>query len=380
MLNLISNGDLDTGMVKRYLCDSLEDFAELPKVAAGSTVQVISTGETYTIDENKEWKLSTPGGSGEAVQGPPGKDGHTPIKGTDYFTEDDKNEIAKTVLNMVKTVPEIDNELGNFYANGVAIQIDDAGNDEVLVSYNLDVNTVKQVKVPYNYRFFGGGNGLNTYASYPATSIIMNGGTVKSLVGGSLGAGNVGSSTIIVNGGIIKEGVGGGGSNNKDTKDLSGNTTGIANIFFNDGKSLTLYGGASTGLSHVGQANIVINGGTIDWVTAGGSNGTTSISNVLINDGTFKVVQGVNRGSICMADITVKNGLITKGLYAGGETEDSSVNGVINRASLNLLGGTFTKVVSGTSGGIETNTFCSGTYKEGIIEDEIATNLNLVKI
>ena len=54
MLNLISNGDLDTGMVKRYLCDSLEDFAELPRVAAGSTIQVISTGETYTIDENKK--------------------------------------------------------------------------------------------------------------------------------------------------------------------------------------------------------------------------------------------------------------------------------------------------------------------------------------
>ena len=374
MIHFISEG----GAVKRYVCDSADEIINFPKVTAGSTVQVITTGDVYTIDETGEWKLTSSLPSNGA--GTPGKDGYTPIKGTDYFTEEDKNEIAKTVLNMVKTVPEIDTELGNFYANGVAIQIDDAGNNEVLVSYNLDVNTVKQEKIPYNYRFFGGGKGLDTYASYPATSIIMNSGKVKSLVGGSLGAGNVGSSTIIVNGGTITEGIGGGGSNNKDTKDLSGNTTGIANIFFNEGKSLTLYGGATTGLAHVGQSNIVINGGTIDWVTAGGSNGTTSVSNVLINNGTFKVVQGVNRGSICMSTITVNNGIITKGLYAGGETEDSSVNGTITRSSLNLLGGTFAKVVSGTSNGIETNTFCTGTYKEGVISEEVANNLNLSKI
>lgn len=56
MLNLISSGDMDTGKVKRYLCDTLADFAEIPHVAEGSTVLVQSTGEIYRIDKEGKWK------------------------------------------------------------------------------------------------------------------------------------------------------------------------------------------------------------------------------------------------------------------------------------------------------------------------------------
>lgn len=59
MLNLISNGDLDTGLVKRYLCDTLADFAEIPRVAKGSTVLVQSTGEVYKIDAEGNWKYDS---------------------------------------------------------------------------------------------------------------------------------------------------------------------------------------------------------------------------------------------------------------------------------------------------------------------------------
>lgn len=32
------------------------------------------------------------------LQGPPGKDGYTPVKGTDYYTEADKAEMAAAVV------------------------------------------------------------------------------------------------------------------------------------------------------------------------------------------------------------------------------------------------------------------------------------------
>lgn len=64
MLNLISSGDLDTGKVKRYLCDTLADFAEIPVVAAGSTVLVQTTGEIYKIDVEGNWKYDCSIGTG----------------------------------------------------------------------------------------------------------------------------------------------------------------------------------------------------------------------------------------------------------------------------------------------------------------------------
>jgi hypothetical protein len=89
MIHFISEG----GLVKRYICDSADEVVNFPKVATGSTVQVITTGDVYTINEAGEWNLtsslSVNGGAGA-----PGKDGYTPIKGVDYFTEEDKKEIV----------------------------------------------------------------------------------------------------------------------------------------------------------------------------------------------------------------------------------------------------------------------------------------------
>lgn len=57
MLHLISSGDLDTGMIKRYICDSKDDFKELPIVKEGSTVIVVDTSEVYEINASGEWKF-----------------------------------------------------------------------------------------------------------------------------------------------------------------------------------------------------------------------------------------------------------------------------------------------------------------------------------
>lgn len=51
----------------------------------------------------------------QGIQGPPGAngtDGYTPVKGVDYYTEEDKEGLAKEVLEIVPTPTAID--LSNF--------------------------------------------------------------------------------------------------------------------------------------------------------------------------------------------------------------------------------------------------------------------------
>ena len=56
----------------------------------------LTAGTGITINDNVISSSSSQGPQGE--QGPAGKDGHTPVKGTDYWTESDKQEIIDSVL------------------------------------------------------------------------------------------------------------------------------------------------------------------------------------------------------------------------------------------------------------------------------------------
>lgn len=377
MLNLISKGDLDTGLVKRYICDTLEDFAELPIVAAGSTVSVITTGETYKIDKEGKWNLdSTIGGEGSGVPGTPGKDGYTPIKGVDYFTEEDKAELVEDVLEAVPSKPVYDEELNTVFCNGVGVVIDDTGAANK-ITYNLDYNTQETLIVPYGVNIYGGGNGLVQKSTHAATSIVMNSGNVANLRGGGFGCCNVGFSSIVVNGGKITACVSGGGANNRETTDSSGNIVGHAAIVFNNGETLMIYGGSATGLATTGVVSIEMNGGTVHWLTAGGSNGMTSTTKVHINGGHVDIAQSVNRGSVGNAIMVVSGGVVDH-LYGGGETADSTVTGTCERTVLNVFGGQVNTIAKGSYKGVEDTFHVSGKYAPGIIgNEEEAINLNM---
>lgn len=41
------------------------------------------------------------------IKGDPGKDGKTPVKGTDYFTEEDKTELVNAVLAALPSTEEV---------------------------------------------------------------------------------------------------------------------------------------------------------------------------------------------------------------------------------------------------------------------------------
>lgn len=216
------------------------------------------------------------------------------------------------------------------------------------------------------------GGGVSIQENLPAkvenSTITINGGTVLgSVIGGGYLYSEVTNSNIIVNNGNVAA-VGGGGVasvtvngvyysiGTEEAPQLSPNRTENVSVTINNGTINSpklnyglVYGGGQ-GYSYVGNANLIINGGDMSkaYVTAGGSNGYTGKSNVEINGGDINIYQSVNRGIVEEAVTKVTGGNIQK-FYVGGETEDTSVTGTINKVEVALLDGTVNVLDAGKS-------------------------------
>lgn len=268
---------------------------------------------------------------------------------------------------------EIDNRT-HLYANGISIRIED-GNGKNIAYYETIHSGEKAFEFPYGTVVHGGGLGsAEKVANYESTMIIMNGGQVRSIYGGSRYYGAVGTSTIILNGGTLTEGVNAGGAAGK-----AGNivTTGIANVKLNGGTELMAYGGGM-GSSTVGTVNMEINGGTHQYVTAGGANGSTGLAKIQINAGNINCLQAVNRGIIQEADIEINGGTINN-VYAGGETGDATVTGKCEKTVLNIYKNFGGHLHKGTYGGVEDASRCSGNYAYGAVTEAEALACNLTE-
>lgn len=385
MINLISAGDLDFYRIKRYICDSKDDFVELPVVAEGSTVTIISTGETYKINAEGEWVFdsSISGGEGgvgpqgpagekgdQGIPGEKGEAGYSPVKGVDYWTDADKADIISDVINSKPMKPIYNAEENLLFCNGVGIIVEDSGIDN-LITYYLDVDSTQTLNVPYGVEIYGGGDGREQALNFPASSIIVNGGQFKSVIGGGLGGCHVGSASVVINGGEFKDGISGGGKNNKPTNDATGNTVGYASVVVNDGNANVIYGGGISGLCQVGNIEMEINGGKSSYLIPAGSNGYCGSSKLVINNGEFVVVQPTGNGSIGSATIVLNNGIVDR-MYGGGVAGTK-----VGKTVLNILGGKINKLGQGSSND-GTAKHISGEYVKGVISnEEIAANLNL---
>lgn len=317
----------------------------------------------------------------KGLEGPAGEDGKTPVKGEDYFTEEDVNEIKEAVLDSFVTFPFFSEEINAVFACGHHINVEAAEEKGKLrITWASDGKTAEELIVPEGIKIIGGGLSDGRPVYFPATSITLNSGYVDNIIGGCYGNGAVGHATIIVNGGTFKYGICGGGMH-WGAKNAHYNKVGHAEIIVNntDGEALVLYAGASSGVCSTGVTKATINGGSFGWVTAGGSNGNTCMAELIINDGTFKVVQGCNRGNVNNIKITVNGGTIEK-LFAGGESGDSSVTATYDRAELIINGGTIKSASAGTNGGVESTEKVSGTYVNGTINDASAAAMNLRKV
>ena len=185
----------------------------------------------------------------------------------------------------------------------------------------------------------------------------MNGGTVKNIFGGGLHQSSVTNAEVVINGGKVTGSITGGGANIFANSDSGSHTdsnfeTVVTNATttINNGSAYNVFGGGE-GYSTTNNVSLNINGGTLSYVTAGGSNGTTGNANVKITSGQIALLQSVNRGQVSSADMRVLGGTIDK-LYVGGETEDANVTGAIGAVSLDITGGSVVNnLYIGKSGG-----------------------------
>lgn len=276
------------------------------------------------------------------------------------------------------------NNQGAFFANGTPIVI-----SEIDGNTTITWNGGNQI-VPNTVSVFGGGNGGN----YESSQITMESGTVQNLVAGGLGysadkSSTVTTANVIINGGTISNAVTGGGYFNakvnesniqmnggtaltvqgggmasgkidgvnysvgtKEDSENSPNRTEIANVTISGGKVTYGVFGGGQGYSYTGTVNLTISDGDMSnsYVTAGGSNGYTGTANVKLTGGKIGVYQSINRGTLDNATVRVAGSTIGK-FYVGGETEDKSVTGVINKINTLLVSGSIESLDSGSSNG-----------------------------
>ena len=169
--------------------------------------------------------------------------------------------------------------------------------------------------------------------------------------GGSQITGEIGTVNIIAERVNYIDGIQGARAMNGGERNIVHNF----NVKITDVKLIdTLFGGGN-GYSVVWNSNIEVNGDTeVNYLIAGGSNGYTNKSRVVMNGGHAKVMQGVNRGILNRAEL-ILNGGIVDNFYAAGDANDSSVNGVQYESYIELNGGQVNKFNKGTSNSVEYN-------------------------
>lgn len=319
-------------------------------------------------------------GTVPSVKGDPG---YTPVKGVDYFTEEDIEEIVDQLSNYsVSELPVYDAETGRLYACGTAITVEKSETEGMLDVEYLSENGYEIMTIPENPVIFGGGNGIDGSVNYLNSDITINSGHINDIYGGSYGDGNVGVASIVINGGTFEQGVNGGGRSyiNAEEKVNFNSSVGSVNIIVNntDGEIPILYGGSGTGYGTTGQVRIAVNGGSIKYLVGGGSNGTTSNSEVVVNDGKIYCYQSCNRGAINNAKITIKGGELEK-VYAGGAPGKEGAT--YKKSEIYILAGMVNFVGAGHNGGVaELGNVKGKFYTDCVADREQALAIGLIEI
>ena len=219
------------------------------------------------------------------------------------------------------------------FANGTPITIESRADGQDGATIKWGENGT--MDVPADANIFGGGHEED--GVYASSSIVMNGGTVKTVFAGGLHKSHVATGNIVVNSGTIKNYVQGGGASSFSGTtchkpwykgNQEGATTVVDNttIVINGGNMFGVFGGGE-GIASTKNVEVTVNGGTITYLCAGGTNGYTNNATVKVTAGEVRIMQGVNRGSVDSIEAEVTGGTI-ENLYVVGDSSDSTVTGI----------------------------------------------------
>ena len=198
-----------------------------------------------------------------------------------------------------------------------------------------------------------GHKNIGARRSIPQTNMVVRNVKIKGLVGGNYFEGMVGHVNIeaencefvaVMGGGWCGASVNGKATRMNVADDIKIKMT-------NCKVSSTLFGG-SQGNGVSDDVYMELNNCNIGWLTAGGANGMTRNAVVILNSGMVKVAQSTNRGIVFKARFIMNDGVVNK-LYFGGETEDTTVNGIIEDGFVELNGGIVNQFNFGTNNGVE---------------------------
>ncbi len=249
------------------------------------------------------------------------------------------------------------------FACGHPVLVERQG-EEVVITYSVNDTNVEmgEIRIPVeeakNLVIVGGfGNeNIDRTRILPATNIRVRNVDIQAVYGGNLFEGIVGEANIVIENSNVKEVIGGGDAGRFiDNRWAVRNNVAKANIVLTDVKSTLVFVGGSGGPSNVAEARIELNGDCdIAWLTAGGSNGFTAKSEIVINGGKYECVQMTNRGLVDEAKLVMNGGHANR-VYFAGETEDETVTGVVNHVVFELNNGEIGKLARGNSNSIEFN-------------------------
>ena len=194
---------------------------------------------------------------------------------------------------------------------------------------------------------------VNVKRPIPQTNMLVRNVKIKGLVGGSYFEGMVGHVNMVAENcefvSVMGAGWCGAAVNGQATRI---NVVDDINIKMTNCKiSSTFFGGAQ-GNGVADDVHVEFNNCEIGWLTAGGANGMTRNAEIVMNGGSVKVAQSTNRGIVHKARFIMNDGVVNK-LYFGGETEDSTVNGLIEDGFVELNGGVVKQFNFGTNNGVK---------------------------
>ena len=193
---------------------------------------------------------------------------------------------------------------------------------------------------------------VNVKRPIPQTNMLVRNVKIKGLVGGSYFEGMVGHVNMVAENcefvSVVGAGWCGASVNGRATRI---NIADDINIKMTNCKISSTFFGGPQGNGVADDVHAEFNNCQIGWLTAGGSNGMTRNAEIVVNGGSVKVAQSTNRGIVYKARFILNDGVVEK-LYFGGETEDTTVDGLIENAFVELNGGTVKSFNFGTNDGV----------------------------
>lgn len=252
--------------------------------------------------------------------------------------------------------------------------------EQLVITMGIDPEGIKQIVVPKSLiskTIVVGGFGtkhVNKGRHLAGTYVHVKNAELLAVHGGNFFEGSVGKATVIVENSKVKEIIGGGDAGKQiDGRGAFKNVVFETEVILNDVTGCTLCYGGGGGHCTVAKAKVVANNCQIQYIFPCGANGMTIDCELHINNGVYNYVSQVNRGIVMDSKVFLNSGVV-RNFYFGGETEDTSVDGVLHNGYIVLNGGTINNFKFGTSNGQEL------TEANGLIRNTTVVNGDLISL